>query len=356
MKKLLLFSCLIVLFISCKKEKSEEFLVSKIEGLTSSQVYMSFGSGKVDTIPVVRGQFKVKIAPEDPTNVTLFFPDANGIFTFYGDNGSRLIIQGSLKNICQLQVIGDSINQKLSNFRKSIAPLSSQLEQTERLAEQAWVKDSLSHYEALMYSSKMSKVREDYRLALMRFVNENRATPQAVLAVREFITTTSKISVLNDLWPQLAGLDIKGFPAFLELKRVYKQMKQLVVGKQVGSIQAYSPLNKIDYFYPAPGRKTLILFWNTEDKYSAFLNKKLADKASQLSKDSINYVGLSTDDDAEVWAKLVKPVTGRQLLVRGGIQHETLQQLGVTKTPCLLLLGNDAKITKIYEIGESPLK
>lgn len=356
MKNIFLFSCLMVLLLSCKKEKSDEFLVSKIDGLTSAQVFISFGSGKIDTIPVVRGQFKIKTAPDDPTNVTLFVPDVNGVFTFYADNSSRLVVQGNAGNISQLEVAGDSVNQKLSNFRKSIASLRSQLEHTEKLAEQAWSKDSLAHYEALMYSGKMNKVRADYRLALSRFISENKATPQAILAVREFVSTTSIISVLNEWWPLLVGPQTKNFPAFLELKRLYKQMKQQVVGKQIGSIQAYSPQNKIDYFYPVTGRKTLVLFWNSEDKYSAFLNKRFSAKAEQLSKDSINYVGLSTDDDAEVWAKQVKSFAGRQLLIRGGIQHEALQQLGVSKTPCLLLLGKDTKITKIYEIGENPLK
>ena len=142
----------------------------------------------------------------------------------------------------------------------------------------------------------------------------------------------------------------------MEFKKYYKHAMPLNVGRNLAAFQAYNFENKQEYFSNGSGKKTLLLFWSTADKYSTYLNKKFSLANEKLAKDSLVYTAISLDDSFDEWKSAAKELKGKQLILRNGIQNEAFKSIGVVQTPTLIAIGKDGKITKVYGLGENPLK
>ncbi|MDD2798381.1 MAG: DUF4369 domain-containing protein [Bacteroidales bacterium] len=350
---------LILTLFSCKKETQKEFLVSSIAHLDETEIYLWYGAGsnsKVDTIMVRKGTFTVNAAPEEAEALTLFFPKNNRQISFFGKSDSRLKISGDFNAPETLVVEGDSVNNQLTAYRKAIQPEIKSIDNANIKADRAWAKDSLKKYEETLYSPQQMTNRANLYRKTALFISDNKSSYQALLAVRDYLHFTNDTKSLQAWWPQLKGTKLKDFPTFLELKKVYKQLLPLSEKHSLAPFQAYNLENKQEYFYVQSEKKMLILFWSSSDKYSTYLNKKLSAAIPQLAKDTVGYTAISLDDSFDEWHNTAKEFKGRQLIARGGFQNAIIRQIGIGQTPCLLKMGKDAKIAKVYAIGENPLK
>jgi hypothetical protein len=358
MKYGIIFLLIITLF-SCKKEAQKEFLISNIAHLKETEIYLAYGTGssvRMDTIKVRGGRFVAMKSPEEAEPMTLYFPQSNLSVAFYGNADSRLTIAGDATMPENFLVQGDSVNNKLSEFRKSVRVELKSMRIAKSKADRSWFADSLKQYESTLFSQQQIQIRAQYKHKMQAFITRNPSTPESLIALCDYLRLTNDYGALQLWWSKLNGNSVKDFSTFLELKKAYKSMLPLTVGRNIAAFQTYDRDNKQAYFYPEQQKKMLVMFWSSADKYSAFLNKKYAAASTQWSKDTVTYVGISLDDSFMEWKKASKDLKGKQIYVRGGFQNESIRNLGVPQTPCLVALGKDTKIAKVYAIGESPLK
>ncbi|MEI7676284.1 MAG: hypothetical protein WCJ03_05865 [Bacteroidales bacterium] len=358
MKRITIFLFILTLF-SCKKEVQKEFLFSNISHLNEKEVYLWIGAGtncRVDTIKVRNGLFVVNTAPEDAEAMMLFFPKCNQMISFFGNSDSRLKISGNLSSPESLVVEGDSVNNSITHYKRSILPEVKALNLANAKADKAWQKDSIKRYEELLFAPISRQIKEKFEAKTTAFISKNQSSYQAIFAAREYFSLTNDIQPLQNWWHLLKGDNVKEFSAFQELKKIYKQQLPLTVGHNLLAFQTYTTDNRQEYFYVQSGKKMLVLFWSSADKYSTYLNKKLSAASFQLAKDTITYTAISLDDSFEEWKSAVKDLKTKQLIARGGFQNESIRQLGIGQTPLLLQIGKNTKITKVYAIGENPLK
>ncbi|WP_243348816.1 thioredoxin-like domain-containing protein [Parabacteroides sp. FAFU027] len=358
MKKTLLFMALLVALSSCKKGNNNHFINGEIKGLGSTPVYLVSGSANspvIDTLKAKNGVLAFDKAPSEPELYTLILPDNKSV-TFYADEDSRLTFSGDISSSSSIMIDGDSVNIKLSAYRKSIQPEMEALAKAKQQADKAWSSDSLKRYEELLYSAQMQSVKKTWAQKTEQFIGKNRTSPAAVIALRDYYVQTSDLVTLQKLIPRIDAIELKEFLPHSELKTAGKL--PLKKGFAMLSFQAYNSELKQDYFYPASGKKTVVLFWQSDDKYSAYLNKKLSGQFEKAKKDSVNYIAVSLDNSAEEWKAAVAKggYKGKQIIVRGGFQNDNISKAGINRTPVLLVMDKGGKVTSVCENNENPLK
>ncbi|MFZ4456506.1 MAG: DUF4369 domain-containing protein [Bacteroidales bacterium] len=350
---------LILTLFACKKEAQKEFLIANISNLKETEVYLSIGvsnDSKIDTIKVQNGKFTVESAPDDAETMQLYLPKNNRMVLFFANADSRLKLSGNADDAANLVVVGDSVNNKYADYKRSIAAETKALEEAMQKAQNALQADSLKRYEELLYSPKMMQNRQQLRDKTGKFIAQNTSSYQALLAVRCYLQLTGDAAAIANWWTHLNGENMKEFSTFHEIKKIYKQTLPLKVGGTFASFQAYGINNNQEYFFSQMGKKSLILVWSSADKYSLYLNKKLSAATTQLAKDSLNYSAISLDDSFDNWKNATKDLKGKQLIVRGGWQNEEFKKTGVSRTPCIVAIDKKGKISKLYDLGENPLK
>lgn len=350
---------LILTLFACKKEVQKEFLIANISNLKETEVYLSIGVGnnsKIDTLKVQNGRFTVATGPDDAETMQLYLPKSNRMVLFFANADSRLQLRGNANDASSLVVKGDSVNNKFAAYEQSVATETKAIEDATTKANHAWQADSLKRYEELLYSPKMMQNRKQLRDKTQQFIAKNASSYQALLAVRSYLQRTGDAVVIGNWWTYLKGEKVKEFATLLEIKKIYKQTLPLKVGGTFASFQAYGINNGQEYFFTQMGKNLLILVWSSADKYSLYLNKKLSEATTQLDKDSLSYTAISLDDSFDEWKNAAKDLKGKQLIVRGGWQNEEFKKTGISRTPCIVSIGKNGKIAKVYDLGENPVK
>lgn len=358
MKKTLLFIILVLALGACKKEKNSHFLHGEIKGLGTTPVYLVSGSANspvVDTLKARNGVITFDKSLSEPELFTLILP-GNKSVSFYADEDSRLTLSGEIKSPYNIVIEGDSANNKLTAYRRSVNAELAVLFDANLQAEKYWKNDSLKRYEEMLYSKQMQSARKALAKKTEGFVIQNRTSPAAVIALRDFYTQTTDLATLQKLVSKIDATELKDFLPLSELKVISKQ--PVKKGYSLPSFQAYNNELKPDYFYPSMGKKIVLLFWQSDDKYSAYLNKKLSAQFEKAKKDSVSYIAMSLDNSAEEWKTALKKNSykGRQLIVRGGFQNENMSKSGISRTPLLLVISKEGLVTSVCENNENPLK
>ncbi len=358
MRKLFLIMAISAALFSCKKDKSNQFLNGQLVGLGNEPVYLISGTSNnavIDTLKVRKDGFVMEQSPEDARMITLILPQNRSV-TFYADADSRLTVSGNVNAPYSIYIEGDSVNNKLTEYRKSVFNEVSALYRLQQQAEKAWNSDSLKHYEELLNSPKAKALRSSLKKKTESFVSKNNSSPASVLAIRDYLSNTSDNALLKNLLSGLKTKSMGDFAPLHELKLVSKQLPK--IAGSISSFQSYNTDNKADYFYPGTGKRMVLLFWKSDDKYSAYLNKKLSAAFEKCNKDSVNYTAISLDDSYEDWKSAINKggYKGKQLLTRGGFQNENIVKTGISHTPFLLSVSKNGSITAICENDENPLK
>lgn len=358
MKKLFLLITISTVLFSCKKGGSDKFLNGQLTGLNNEPVYLISGTSNnatIDTVKVRKGGFTVDQAPEDARMITLILPQNHSV-TFYANDESKLTISGDINSPFSIRIVGDSVNDRLTKYRETASAEIEALYKLQQQAGKAWKTDSLKHYEELLYSPKAKALRKALKQKTVEFITEQNASPAAVLAIRDYLYLTEDFGSLKEILAKVRGSEMKDFSPLHELKLASKQI--LKPGSTILSFQACNTDNKQEYFYTGTGKKMILLFWKSDDKYSAYLNKKLSAGFEKANKDSVTFTAISLDESYEDWKAAIKKgnYKGKQLLVRGGFQNENISKAGINRTPCLLNISKTGTLTAICENNENPLK
>jgi|GEM_PF-3103110 len=360
MKNFTLFACLTLALLSCKKEQQKQFIVGKIEGTKGIKTFLLSGTGVntlVDTLRVSGGSFRVEEAPQEAKMYTLLFEDSNNSATFYADADSRLQIHGTVAEAEFMRIEGDSVNLSLTTYRQTLRNEISKLKNINRQAQNAWAKDSLARYDALLNSTATREATQSWLNKLRAFVKQHNTSPAAAIALYDFVSLTGNEEVLPALLSELKGEINSDFPVTQLLKRTAKVYQKSLVGKSFPSFQTYNKEGKPEFFFTTTGKQMLLLFWNTEDKYSAYLNKKYEAEVARKNKDSISFVAICLDDDINTWKQYLRSKNpgGRQLYLRGGVFNENLQQVSINHTPVTALIAPNGNAVAIGRKGENIL-
>jgi hypothetical protein len=254
-----------------------------------------------------------------------------------------------------MRIEGDTVNQSLTTYRQSLHSEITKLKNLNKQAQNAWEKDSMTLYHTIQTSAAMREATQNWLGKLRTFAKQHNTSPAAAIAMYDYIATTGNEEVLPTLLTKLKGDRVNEFPVTQTLKKTAKVYQKSIIGKSFPAFQTYGRAGKPEYFFSTTGKKIFILFWSTDDKYSAYLNKKYEAEVARKNKDSISFVAICLDDNIDTWKQYLKTKNpgGRQLHLRGGIFSEHLQGATVTHTPFTALVAPNGNTVMIGRKGEN---
>ena len=198
-KKLALIIGFIICLSSCGKD-----YVYRIEGelsnLEDQTVYAVFEKDNykvVDTVVCTKpGQFQIDQNEAGFHCVTIFFADKEHWVTAYLEPGETVKITGDANSPLLLQVKGGRTNDKLTAFKKKIAPLLTELT---NLSNSLNSKDLNDTIEETDIAARLANVNMQLSEEAIRYVKENPDEEVSVVLIQSFFSDPDDTRKIDEL-------------------------------------------------------------------------------------------------------------------------------------------------------------
>lgn len=124
MKKLYLFLFSILLLASCGQDSHHFKIEGRLLQMNQGEFYVyGFGVNGFDTIKVQGGRFAYEMPCEQPTTLTLVFPNFSEQ-PIFAEPGKTAKIEGDASHLKEMKVKGTKTNELMTSFRQQIANAS----------------------------------------------------------------------------------------------------------------------------------------------------------------------------------------------------------------------------------------
>lgn len=351
-KKLTLIIGFIVCLSSCGKD-----YVYRIEGelsnLEDQTVYAVFEKDNykvVDTVVCTKpGQFQIDQNEAGFHCVTIFFADKEHWVTAYLEPGETVKITGDANSPLLLQVKGGRTNDKLTAFKKKIAPLLTELT---NLSNSLNSKDLNDTIEETDIAARLANVNMQLSEEAIRYVKENPDEEVSVVLIQSFFSDPDDTRKIDELLA-LLNPRLKDFYLVKELEQYSARAKRTALGAEAPDFSVrniYGNTVSLDSF---PQKYLLLTFtapWcdmcQTEDLY-------LDKVAMKYPKDQLDILLVSLDDNPDnVRDVLKKDSIAWNLVTDSAGQAAMLIDLyNVSVLPRCFLIDEDHKILMKTENG-----
>ena len=224
-KKLALIIGFIICLSSCGKD-----YVYRIEGelsnLEDQTVYAVFEKDNykvVDTVACTKpGQFQIDQNEAGFHCVTIFFADKEHWVTAYLEPGETVKITGDANSPLLLQVKGGRTNDKLTAFKKKIAPLLTELT---NLSNSLNSKDLNDTIEETDIAARLANVNMQLSEEAIRYVKENPDEEVSVVLIQSFFSDPDDTRKIDELLA-LLNPRLKDFYLVKELEQYSARAKR----------------------------------------------------------------------------------------------------------------------------------
>ena len=224
-KKLALIIGFIICLSSCGKD-----YVYRIEGelsnLEDQTVYAVFEKDNykvVDTVACTKpGQFQIDQNEVGFHCVTIFFADKEHWVTAYLEPGETVKITGDANSPLLLQVKGGRTNDKLTAFKKKIAPLLTELT---NLSNSLNSKDLNDTIEETDIAARLANVNMQLSEEAIRYVKENPNEEASVVLIQSFFSDPDDTRKIDELLA-LLNPRLKDFYLVKELEQYSARAKR----------------------------------------------------------------------------------------------------------------------------------
>ncbi|WP_165157214.1 TlpA disulfide reductase family protein [Parabacteroides sp. ZJ-118] len=351
-KKLTLIIGFIICLSSCGKD-----YVYRIEGelsnLEDQTVYAVFEKENykvVDTVVCTKpGQFRIDQKEAGFHCVTLFFEGKARWVTAYLESEGTVRIAGDANAPSLLQVKGGRINDKLTAFKKKLAPLLTELT---RLSDALNSKDLNDTIKETEITARLANVNRQLGEEAVRYVKENPDEEASAVLIQSFFSDPDDTRKIDELLA-LLNPRLKDFYLVKELEQYSARAKRTALGAEAPGFSVrniYGNTVGLDSF---PRKYLLLAFtapWcdmcQTEDLY-------LDKVAMKYPKERLDILLVSLDDDPDnVREVLEKDSIAWNLVTDSAGQATLLVDLyNVSALPRCFLIDEEHKILMKTENG-----
>ena len=281
--------------------------------------------------------------------VTIFFADKEHWVTAYLEPGETVKITGDANSPLLLQVKGGRTNDKLTAFKKKIAPLLTELT---NLSNSLNSKDLNDTIEETDIAARLANVNMQLSEEAIRYVKENPDEEVSVVLIQSFFSDPDDTRKIDELLA-LLNPRLKDFYLVKELEQYSARAKRTALGAEAPDFSVrniYGNTVSLDSF---PQKYLLLTFtapWcdmcQTEDLY-------LDKVAMKYPKDQLDILLVSLDDNPDnVRDVLKKDSIAWNLVTDSAGQAAMLIDLyNVSVLPRCFLIDEDHKILMKTENG-----
>ena len=310
----LLFVFHFSLFISSCGSNHQTFLLEgTFTGFNQGELYIYGvnGTHRLDTISVVKGQFRYEVLLENPVIFSLVFPNFSELPVF-GEPRTEVEIEGNASHLKETRVSGTDTNNQMTDFR--------------------------------LKTSQMTP--PEVTRAAETFIRENPASPIAIYLLNKYFTQApnpdhkkaveliSEIEKAQPEEPSVKGLKekIKSIDNLKEGAKIPSFTAKDINGKTVSSSDLNAPVN-------------IIFVWAKWNFESVNVQRQLTFFQKQ-NKDKLKVLGISLDADVKTCRKTAEQDSVKWSTVCDGRMWETplIRKLGLWYIPDNIITDSQGKI------------
>lgn len=307
---LLLFSFFLS---SCGPDRKTFLLEGSFKGFNQGELYIYGinGSHRLDTISVVKGQFRYEIMLEDSVTLSLVFPNFSELPVF-GEPRAEVEIEGDASHLKETRVSGTEMNEKMTEFRLKTSGMTPP--EVTQAAEALIRQEPASPIALYLLNKYFTQIpRPDYKKAAELVAVIQQARPDE--------------SYLKGLAEKMKGLDRlkdgNSIPSFTATD---------TNGKTVSSSDLNAPVN-------------IIFVWAKWNYESITMQRQLTFLQKQY-KDKLKVLGICVDADIKACKKTTEQDSVKWSTVCDGKMWEMslLQKLGLSYVPDNIMTDSKGKI------------
>ncbi len=298
-KKLTLIMGLMTFLSSCGGDYvyRVEGKLSNLEDQTLYAVFERENYKVVDTVSCTKtGEFRIDQKEAGFHSVTLFFEDKERWVPAYLEPGETVRITGDADSPSLLQVRGGRINDKLSLFRKQVAPLLTELNNLSKaLRSSKRLNDTIEETDI---TARLADVHMRLGEEAIRFVKENPNEEASAVLIQSFFSDPEDTRKIDELLA-LLNPRLKDFYVVGELERYSARAKRTALDAEAPDFSVrniYGETVGLDSF---PGRYLLLAFIAPWCDMCQTVDLYLDKVARRYPKDRLEILLVSLDDNPD---------------------------------------------------------
>ena len=343
----------VTIFFACKQ--SDGYVVtSKLQNFSDSLVFVvKDASEHIDTILCKDGQFVIEGRVDSLTYFSLYIPQTGIWLDLWIENKDNIVITGNTKYPELIEVRGNSINNKLAEFKtNNQALLREKVDLYQQQQESA--SDSLEgNSNEASYSAKISNIEFQLKEKAEEFILKNPKAYASIILLRDYLADTDNVEKLDTC------LSLIRYPA--SNTQIYRQLEHLLYKTKQTSIGAVAPDFEI-----VDLKGNTISLADFKEKY-LFLtfaaswcdvcrkdNHELTKVYNKFHKKGLQMFTVSFDEEKAEWKSAAKEdnIEWTQAVDTHGWGAEMLNLYNITSIPSNFLIDKEGVIIAKNLFGE----
>lgn len=320
MKNICLVCFLLIILSACgSKEPGTVSLKGEIKGLGNDTIYI-YGTDemydRMDTLLVENDKFSKVLSPDTLVAAWLLFSDGSR-YPIFMDKGNKIQIKGSAAELNSLEISGNTPNEELSAFQKTLKGLGKPSEKA--LEEKAG-----------------------------EFINTHHSSLVSIYLLDQYFVQKEKpdyIRIKNFI-EHMTG-ELKDRPYIDELLDRVQEEEKAAIGKNISYFHLPNAKGKLIGRQDFKDQYLLVHFWASWDTMSRDSNAVYRNiyKAEQKNK-KFALLGVSLDINKDDWQKAIKTDTLKweQVCNFSGWNTDIVKQLAIKTLPANVLLSPSGKV------------
>jgi peroxiredoxin len=327
---------------SCGKSNLYK-IKGELSNLSDPTLYIAYESSEGDVFDTIqaniKGRFNVIHAPiENLQSVTIYFQDKEKWFAVYPEAGKPVQIKGDTQYPGLIRVKGGRINNKLNEYKNKVAALLKEQTDMENKIEEESPTNSNDTRQSANINLELRRIAQD-------FIRKNPEEEASAILISENFTDAENIlqteELLNILSPEL-----NDFYVVKNLKSQIDKAKTSIVGAKAPEFdvtniygQTFTPDSFLNKYYIL----AFTALWCDLCQTEMMMLDRIS---SEYSKDSLEIMMISLDDDSEEVFELLEGDSVKWNLVidSAGQAIDLFDKYNVNSLPKCLLMDKEGVI------------
>ncbi len=304
----------LALLTSCGESRRTFLLEGTFKGFNQGELYICDlnGGSPLDTVAVVKSQFRYEIALEDSTAFIVIFPNFSEV-PVYGEPGATVTIEGDVSHLREIEVEGTDENEVMTKYRKKTS----------------------------------QQTPPEVALSTEQFIKDNPASPFALYLIRKVFIQSSQPDYKRAA--ELMALVIQANPSTSdELKAQMKQMEGISYLKDGGRLPSFTVTDINGETVKSAdlnAKVNVITVWNTDNYEGMGILRQLQKKQNDVGDDlkilticmeaDLKACRLRLERDSITWHTICDPRLWNTPII---------QQIGLSYIPDNILIDDKGKI------------
>ncbi len=352
MKQILYIALIIMFFVSCKG-KGGYVIEGKITGLQSMSIYFAVpdsekGGMKVDTIQVqADGKFVYSGNSESQVPVVLYMEDGNVWTTVWAQNKDKISITGDIHYPELIIARGNEINNLLADFKtENKSLLKEKRKLTDQYSSDIEKGDSLdTELNYSDYESKILNVDHQLKSNAEKFISDHPISIASVVLIQDFLMDGNNPKEVRNYLSKITG-EVTENGLYKKLVKVNNRLLLTEVGEKAPDFMVMDIDGDSILLSSYNGKYFLLTFaasWcETCDKD----NEDLALLHKEISRDKLEMLTISLDEDSIAWRNIVKneKLVWNHVVDTDGWGSDMVSLYNITEIPSNILIDKESTI------------